>query len=45
MRRVFINGQFNSIDPQNNRYEAMACEDGKIIALGTKEEVAARYPD
>ncbi|MCI7618832.1 MAG: amidohydrolase [Firmicutes bacterium] len=45
MRRVFINGQFNSIDPQNNRYEAMACEDGKIIALGTKEEVTACYPD
>ena len=45
MRKLFINGMINSIDENNTRHEAMACEDGKIIAVGTSEELKAKYPD
>lgn len=43
MRRLFINGLINSIDEKNTRYEAMLCEDGKILAVGTTQELKGKY--
>ena len=39
MKKVFINGRIRAIDAENHVFQAMACEDGKIIAVGTNEEV------
>lgn len=39
MKKVFVNGRIRTIDPENRLCEAMACEDGIIIAIGNKEEV------
>ncbi|MCI8608048.1 MAG: amidohydrolase [Firmicutes bacterium] len=39
MRKLFINGRIRAIDEKNQMFEAMACEDGKIIAVGSEKEV------
>ncbi len=41
MKKAFINGRIRTIDPKNSLFEAMLCEDGKIIALGSCEEIRA----
>ena len=41
MKKVFINGRIRTIDAENQLYEGMICEDGKISALGTAEEMLA----
>ena len=39
MRKAFVNGRIRTIDTENTLVEAMICEDGKISALGTTEEI------
>lgn len=39
MKRVFINGNIRTIDAENSSCQAMGCEDGKITALGSNDEV------
>ena len=41
MKKVFINGRIRTIDAENQLYEGMICEGGKISALGTAEEMLA----
>lgn len=45
MKRIFINGRIRAIDAENRLYQAMGCEDGKIAALGTKDEVIKAMGD
>ncbi|MBS6176325.1 MAG: amidohydrolase family protein [Clostridiales bacterium] len=45
MKRIFINGKIRAIDAENRLYQAMGCEDGKIAALGTKDEVIKAMGD
>ena len=40
MKKAFINGRIRAIDAEDRVFQAMGCEDGKIIALGSNEEVA-----
>lgn len=44
-RKIFINGVIYSIDRTSNVYEAMAIDDGIIIALGNNEEISNYYTD
>ena len=39
MKKFFVNGKIRTIDDENRVYEAMACEDGIITALGSTEEI------
>ena len=39
MKKIFVNGRFRTMDQEDHLYEAIACEDGKIIALGTTDEI------
>lgn len=39
MKKIFVNGRIRTVDGENRLFEAMACEDGKITALGTNEEL------
>lgn len=41
MKKVFINGKIRTVDAENRLYEGMICEDGKISALGSAEEMLA----
>ena len=45
MKQVFVNGKIRAIDAQNSLYEAMLCEDGKIVALGTNDEMKKQAGD
>ena len=45
VRKIFINGIIYSIDRKSNVYEAMAIENGIIIALGKNEEISNYYTD
>ncbi len=42
MKKVFFNGKIRAIDENNSLFEAIAVEDGKIIAVGSNEEVKAK---
>jgi len=44
MKKCFVNGRIRSIDSIDGLYQSMACEDGKIIAIGTNDEIRAYYP-
>ena len=41
---VIINGQINTMDPERPRAEAIAVKDGRIIAVGSNEEVKRLMP-
>ena len=43
--RIFINGKIHSFDLDNNRYEAIAVEDGKIIEIGKTEKILKEFED
>ncbi|WP_459479243.1 amidohydrolase [Clostridium saccharoperbutylacetonicum] len=43
--KVFINGVIYSIDEKSSIYEAMAIKDGKIVALGTNDEISNYFID
>ena len=40
---ILHNASIVSIDPMNNIYEAMAVQDGKIIALGKENQILNKY--
>lgn len=44
MRKNFINGRIRTIDENNSVVQAMACEDGRIVAMGSNEEVLNAQP-
>ena len=39
MRKALINGRIRAIDECNGLYEAMLVEDGKIVKIGTNDEI------
>ncbi len=43
--KIFINGIIYSIDDKNRYYEAMAIKNGRIMALGSNEEVRSRFKE
>ncbi|MFT8352230.1 amidohydrolase [Clostridium saccharoperbutylacetonicum] len=43
--KVFINGVIYSIDEKSSIYEAMAIKEGKIVALGTNDEISNYFID
>ena len=43
--KIFINGLIYSIDGKNSVYESMAIKDGRIVALGSNEEVGNYFTD
>lgn len=44
MRKNFINGRIRTIDENNSVVQAIACEDGRIVAMGSNEEVLNAQP-
>lgn len=44
-KRAFINGQVLTMDAQNTIAEAVVIDDGKIVAIGSKEDVRPHIDD
>ena len=40
---LYINGKIYSMDNENKVYEAMAIKDGKILEMGTTDEINSNY--
>lgn len=40
---IYVNGKIYSMDNENQVYEAMAIKDGKIMALGTTDQINSDY--
>ncbi|MHA1126926.1 MAG: hypothetical protein ACTSQX_14970, partial [Candidatus Heimdallarchaeota archaeon] len=40
---IFVNSKIISVDATNTIYEAIAIDDGEIIAIGTTEEIITNY--
>ena len=40
---IYVNGKIYSMDNDNKVYEAMAIKDGKIIDIGTTDQINSDY--
>lgn len=45
MRKIFINGKIHTMNEENSIAEAMICDDGRIKAVGTTEEIIGMGQD
>jgi len=45
IEKIFVNGYIITMDEDNNDVEALAIGQGKILAIGTTEEIMNSYPD
>lgn len=45
MRKIFINGKIRTMNEENSIAEAMICDDGRIKAVGTTEEIIGMGQD
>ena len=45
VEKIFVNGHIVTMDESSPEVEAMAVGSGKVIAVGSSEEIEGRYPD